>query len=122
MLLIVPLITIVVIAGAVVWLAASDDGVTHRDGGWRDEPGVAFVAARLNDDAITMDGLEAWGAREPARTVSPLLSGVQITLAAEGDRIVENDISLSEGRYSVWANTAPDGDNRPHPVAIFVVQ
>ena len=80
---------------------------------------VTFVVARMSDESLTMADLEAYAADNPGSQVADFVATSNVTYV--NDEVVEKEIALTEGTWSVWANTAPDDTNEGHPAVIFEV-
>lgn len=96
--------------------------VTFEFDGSAHEPGVAFVVVEITDDSITVDDMKAWEADHTAREVPGFTGTYTVTMATEGDRIVEKTVDLQSGkRYALTANTSPTDTDRVHTAAIIEV-
>ena len=139
------LIVIAAVAGLILWIVlAGDDQPTATFDGQTatysgpttlsagdvtftfdateyDSPnGVMFLVSELTDDSIGMAAIDAAAAAAPASGPVPPFIGRYHPQLARGD-VVEATFSLSEGRWLVSANTAPQDTDRVYPAAILEV-
>ena len=143
---VVALIVVIVAAGiALAWLAFSGDeeptvafdgqtatysGPTSLAAGEitftfdateYDSPnGVMFIVAKVTDDSITLEDLEALAATEPASGPIPPFIGTFENFLVR-DEVVEVTYTLSEGRWMTSAHTSPQDTDRVYPAAILEV-
>ncbi len=83
--------------------------------------GVAFILVPLSDESLTMADLEAIADEYAANEIPPGFDVVRARIFFVEAEVIETDITLSEGRWGVWANTSPMDTNRAHPAAILDV-
>lgn len=143
MLWILLLLALVVVAGLALWIWFGDEGepsatfdgevatysgpesletgtvtFTFDASAYEGERGVAFIIAEMLDDSLTMADLEAYAEVNPARDKPPWLGRLEVSFVTD---VIEKDVTLTAGTYSVWANTAPTDGDRAHPAAILEV-
>lgn len=141
---ILSLIVLIVVAGVVLWLAFAGEGeptatfdgevatysgpdtleagsVTFTLDATEYEPEVMFAVARIADDSLTMEDFEALADEYTADEAPPGVFTEFDTSSVVTDEVLEHEFTVSEGRWLLVANTAPDGTNRAHPAAILEV-
>jgi len=86
------------------------------------ENGVAFIVGRLFETHLTEDDLIEYAANNPADMIPPFLSQSSLKMRVVVQEEVEQGFGLSEGTWTVWANTNPSDTNVAHFAAMIEVK
>jgi len=66
-----------------------------------------------------MSDLETYAAENPASVMPDFVTSISTIFVS--DQVTERDVTLTEGTWSIWANTSPSETDKAHPAAIFEV-